>query len=122
MNAYPCVCDGILVVGVCRADEVIVGHEGFGGELLENGGALIAEQLGLYAGFGRRLLDLQAVLISAGAHESVLALEQPPSLENIGEHQRVEVTDVWRYCTYQRCSLERCIMGTSPRVNTPALT
>lgn len=110
------------MVGVGRADEVVVGDKGFGGELLEDGSALVAEQLGLYASFSRRLLDLQSVLIGAGAHESMLALEQPPSLEDVGEHQRVEVADVWRCRTCQRCDLGRCIMESSPGANAPALT
>jgi hypothetical protein len=60
-GAHPRICDGVLVVRVCGAHEVVVGNEGFGGQLLEDGGALVAEQLGLDGGFGGRALDLLTV-------------------------------------------------------------
>ena len=104
-GSYPCVCDGVLVVGVGCADEMVIGDESFGSKLLEDGGAPVAEQLGVHACFGRRLLDLQSVLIGAGTHESVLALEQPPSLEDVGEHQRIEVANMRRCCSCKRCGL-----------------
>lgn len=94
--AYPSICDGVLVVRVGGAHEVVVGHEGSGGELLEQGGALVAEQLRVDAGFRRRALDLEAVFVRPGAHEGRLALQHPPSLEDVGQHQRVEVPDVRR--------------------------
>jgi hypothetical protein len=60
-GAHPRICDGVLVVRVCGAHEMVVCDEGFGGQLLEDGGALVAEQLGLDGGFGGRALDLLAV-------------------------------------------------------------
>lgn len=72
----------------------MVGDEGFGGELLEDGGALVAKQLGFDTGFGRRLLDLQTMLVGSRAQDGMLAPEHSPALEDVCDDQRIEVTDV----------------------------
>ena len=119
-SMYPGVCDGILVIGIGGADEVVVRDEGFGGELLEDGSTLIAEQFGFDSGFGRCLLDLQSMLIGSRAHDGILASERSPALEDICDDQRVEVTDVWGYHSVNWASFSEARKGR--RRSAPALT
>ncbi len=86
--------DGLVVAGLGRTDEVVVGDvEGVPG-VAEVLGGLVDELLGRDpAGLGRPL-HLQPVLVGAGQVEDVVAPEPPPPGEHVAGHRRVGVTDV----------------------------
>ena len=77
-----------------RPYEVIVGDECFLGKIFEDGSALITEKFRFDAGFRRSSLDLQAVFVGARAENCPFSFQYPPSFEDIGKDQRVEVADM----------------------------
>ncbi len=95
LQQNPKVVDGTNVVGVSGPDETVVVDAGHLSQLLEFGCVLIAELLGQHSGGGGSELDLDAVLVGAGAEERLVAQQGLPALEHVGQHHRVHVPDVW---------------------------
>ena len=78
------------------ADELIVRGVQELRHLLETRGILVDELLGRDAFLSGGLRDLDAVLVSAGQEEHVVAVEPLEARDRVGGDDLVAIADVWR--------------------------